>query len=605
MGRDDNDDKPKPFLYVVGHEPISAEDLKAYIQELVGLKKTYGQVAYQARRNEIAALTGCSKGALDADVKAEIKDDEDSVAHDLFEIGMGVEELWHSGGEGFATFDRDGHLEHYKLDHPRFQAYLSKEYGKTNQRDNGKGELVPIYPNKNDLREATYQLNAYALNEGREYDPRLRLNYADGALWLDLGRRDWKCVRITPDGWEVLDRCKAKIIRGTGAKELPVPVKGGDIRDLRRFVNVRDEEAFVLFVGQVVGQYNAFGNYTTTIFCGPAGSAKTTAMRVMRMLVDPHEVMERPFTTVRDLMHGLANHHVQGLENVSAITPELSDAICRLNTGTGYAERKYYHQGVEFQARGHCPVHINGIPEKLAEREDLIDRTVTFAFELISDEERKSADGFKRAFEAAWPKLLGCVLDGVCGALYSRRSFDDDNDAARRGLLGDYNPRFVDHVVWGEAACRTWGFRPGAFSEAYKENQGYAVQHFARHDPICLGISELMSERETWRGPPEKLHSAIKHLAERHVERFERKFPANAAVMGKELARSIGALRKIYGIVVKRVKINGNDNGIDISKVAGGRHFPTADEKPEKQKTEYTENTEEPGDDIFSGSPRN
>jgi hypothetical protein len=154
---------------------------------------------------------------------------------------------------------------------------------------------------------------SYAIYDGVEHEPRVRLNYVQGALWLDLARSDWTCVRITADGWKVLDRCEAKIIRGKGAKELPIPMPGGDIRDLRDFVNVRDEPTFALFVGQAVGQYNVFGNYTTTFYCGPAGSAKTTAMRVMRMLVDPHEVMERRFSAVRDLMHGLANHHVLAL----------------------------------------------------------------------------------------------------------------------------------------------------------------------------------------------------------------------------------------------------------------------------------------------------
>jgi hypothetical protein len=37
-----------------------------------------------------------------------------------------------------------------------------------------------------------------------------------------------------------------------------------------------------------------------------------------------------------------------------------------------------------------------------------------------------------------------------------------------------------------------------------------------------------------------------------------------------------------YRIVVERVKINGNDNGIEISKVGRGRHFPPPDEGPEK-----------------------
>jgi hypothetical protein len=307
------------------------------------------------------------------------------------------------------------------------------------------------------------------------------------------------------------------------------------------------------------------------------------------MLVDPHEVMERRFSIVRDLMHGLADHHVLALENVSEIKADLSDTICALNTGTGYAERKYYTQNEEFQARGHMPVHINGIPNRLAEREDLIDRAVTFAFEFISDEDRKSADGFNPAFEAAWPKFLGCRLDGMVGALRTRRDFQDDNDAVRRELLGDYNPRFVDHVVWGEAACRKLGFRPGAFSEAYKENQGFAVQWFAEHDPICIGISEMMSTLQEWRGKPEELYHIIRPLALRHEERFEGKFPATSAVMGKELPRSIGALHKVHGIAVRRFRLDdGNKNGIEIWKVGKGRQFPSPDEGAEKEEPSST-----------------
>jgi hypothetical protein len=585
-----NDETLGPgFLHLVGQDPASAEEKEAYIKELVTLKKI-DAIAYERRRNVIARLIRCNKGTLDTEVKARIKaeadNDDGDVVRDLIEIGL-AQELWHNSHDGFSTVGRDGHLEHYKVDHPRFRGFLNREYGKINQRCNAKGESVPAYPTQKELKEAIYQLNLHAINEGEAYEPKVRLAYFGDALWLDLGRPDWKCVRITADGWDVLDRCEAKIIRGKGAKELPIPTRGGDIRDLWDFVNVRDEPAFALFVGQAVGQYNAFGNYTTTFYCGPAGSAKTSAMQAMRMLVDPHEVMERRFSTVRDLMHGLGNHHVLALENVSEIKPDLSDTICALNTGTGYAERKYFTQNEEFQARGHMPVHINGIPSTLAEREDLIDRAVTFAFELISDEDRKSADGFKRAFEAAWPKLLGCVLDGVVGALRTRRDFHNDNDAVRRELLGDYNPRFVDHVVWGEAACRTLGFKPGTFSEAYKENQGYAVQFFAEHDPICIGISELMARQDTWRGKPEKLYYTIKPLALRHQERFEGKFPATSAVMGKELPRSIGAMHKVHGIAVRRFRFgDGNKNGIEIWKVGMGRQFPGPDEGPEKDETE-------------------
>jgi integrase len=47
-------------------------------------------------------------------------------------------------------------------------------------------------------------------------------------------------------------------------------------------------------------------------------------------------------------------------------------------------------------------------------------------------------------------------------------------------------PRFVDHVVWAEAACRTWGFSPGAFSEAYRKNQGCERDRILSDDELRL-----------------------------------------------------------------------------------------------------------------------
>ena len=607
----DNDgETPKPrqvesFLRVVGTEPATPEQEEAYIRELINLKKKHGAIAYEKRRDVIATLIPCSKKALDERVKELIKaeGDDTDMFSSLVDIGIKrAKELWHHDEEGYVTLARDdGHLEHLKVNHPTFRHFLSKEYGKTFQRGTPDGELVPIYPDKPDLDAAIYQLNLHAIYEGKEYRPRVRLNYIDDALWLDLGRPDWKCVRITSQGWQIRDRCEAKIIRGSGAKALPIPVEGGDIRDLRRFLNVRDDAEFVLFLGQIVGLYNVFGNYTTTIVNGPAGSAKTTAMRVMRKLIDPHEVMERPFVSSRDLMHSLADHHVQLFENISKITQEMSDAFCRLNTGTGYAERKLFNQGIQFQVRGHCPVMLNGIPSNMAEADDLLQRSVTFNLELITDAKRMSEDGFNRAFERAWPKLLGCVLDGVVGALRSRHSFDDDSDAARTKLLGDYNPRFVDHVVWAEAACQSWGFPPGALRDAYRNNQGDADRYFAEHDPLCIGIKAFMAEKESWRGAPEKLYRLIQPIAMRYESQFGRPFPVRSAEMGKQLPRSIGALWKVYGIAVKRFRLpNRNANGIEIVGNVGSVGISQPGTGPQKNlETDGGEIGEISGSDFF------
>jgi hypothetical protein len=64
-------------------------------------------------------------------------------------------------------------------------------------------------------------------------------------------------------------------------------------------------------------------------------------------------------------------------------------------------------------------------------------------------------------------------------------------------------------------------------------------------------------------GKTRELYHIIRPLALRHEELFEGKFPATSAVMGKELARSIGALHKVHGIAVRRFRLDdGNKNGI-------------------------------------------
>jgi hypothetical protein len=76
MSDDDDDEALGP----VERKPkISAEQKAAYLEELVNLKTNDGQIAYEERRNEIARLTGWTRGALDTDVDARLKT-EDSQA---------------------------------------------------------------------------------------------------------------------------------------------------------------------------------------------------------------------------------------------------------------------------------------------------------------------------------------------------------------------------------------------------------------------------------------------------------------------------------------------------------------------------------------------
>jgi hypothetical protein len=327
---------------VVGKDMPTEEEQKAWLLELVELNRTH-PVKYYRRKKEVAELLNVPMGVIDAQVsslkdalKADTGSAEDEVAQQVLDIGLTQSTLWHTPDRvTYASFERNGHVEHHAVDGQGFHDYLMVEYGKANQRE-VQGRLLPSYPIASTMKEAIGQLQSHARINGDEQRPRARLNYVDGVLWLDLGRDDWQGVRITEDDWKAEPRIEAPLIRGQGMRPLPVPVRGGNINELRQFTNTRTDEEFVLFCGCTAGLFNTFGNYTTTIFCGPAGSAKTTACRVMRRLVDPNKVDTKPFSTVRDLRHGAGSTHIVGLENISDIPDDFSDEICRLNTGLSF-----------------------------------------------------------------------------------------------------------------------------------------------------------------------------------------------------------------------------------------------------------------------------
>jgi hypothetical protein len=577
---------------ISGVDVFSKEEEKAALFDLVQLYVS-DRIEYDRRVKELRSFfgEGVTLKAIEARVKQlieafspkQLPQDETDVSDPLIRIAKTKAALWHDSSRvGFATFERDSHLEHHKVEGEDFKDFLSDKYGEKRQLVID-GKLEPIYPKRTDLTEAIFQIEAHA-RRGEAKKPGLRVMEWRGEVWIDGGAPTWSGYRISADGWKPESRLKAPLIRGDGMAPLPVPGRGGNISALEEFLNFSEREDFVLFCGDLAMTLNPFGNCLTTIMCGPPGSAKTTTVRVFRALTDPHEIDTRRVASVRDLMHGAANTHIIALENVSKISDELSDAICALNTRTGYAERKYYDQGVEFMVNVKRPVVINGIPGNLAELPDLVDRTITFDLDHLGERVR-SDDQFWRRFNAVAPRLFGALLDGLVGAMRARRKFGDNNDELAAALLEGWRPRFVDAVVWAEAACQAMGFEPGEFAVAYRNNELRALRYIAEHDPICIGIRKLMAARGHWRGYPAELCADIRPYTQ-HVP--------SAVWLSRRLPWVIPILQKLYGIEVtmnRRLEQNDNRNGIVIESVGVGRgmYFPSQSVDPARSPAQVDE----------------
>ena len=124
---------------------------------------------------------------------------------------------------------------------------------------------------------------------------------------------------------------------------MPAPVRGSSIADLRPLINVRTESEFVLVCAFILGSLNPNGPFMILLVNGEAGSAKSTLCRIVRALVDPNKAPLRSEPKDnRDLAITANNSWMIGLDNMSRISERLSNALCRLATGGGFATRELY-----------------------------------------------------------------------------------------------------------------------------------------------------------------------------------------------------------------------------------------------------------------------
>lgn len=129
------------------------------------------------------------------------------------------------------------------------------------------------------------------------------------------------------------------------------------------------------------------GPYPALVLVGEQGTAKSMAARLLRSLVDPNSAPLRSLPREeRDLFVAANNGWTICFDNVSKMPDWLSDALCRLATGGGFAVRELYSDSNEVLFNAQRPVILNGIDD-VAGRPDLLDRAMVLALQPIPEEE--------------------------------------------------------------------------------------------------------------------------------------------------------------------------------------------------------------------------
>lgn len=464
----------------------------------------------------VSALFDASNSAESAKTK---KKSQSSV---LAELARKAELFHTSEGEAYATVSINGHLETWALKSRGFRDWLSKRYY----------ELEGSVPNSQALQDALNTLQGIACHDGPELEIHIRLAAKDDSIWLDLCDEEWRAVKISAEGWEVVKEAPIKFRRTKGMRPLPVPVKGGSISSLRQLMNATDAD-WPLLISWLVAAFRPGYPFPVLVLHGEQGSAKSTVSKMLRNLIDPNIApLRSEQRDERDLMLAATNGWVVGLDNLSRLPTWLSDALCRLSTGGGFATRTLYENDEETLFMAMRPIILNGI-EEITTRSDLLDRSVIIHLPAIPPERRKTEAEVWREFENVRPFVLGSLLDSVSAAL---RTIDE--------VQLKQKPRMADFALWAVAAEESLGLESGAFISAFMGNRECANELALEASPIASALIEFMQDRGSWNG---KSSSLLEDLNQRASDELKKQqgWPKRANSLSGSIKRIAPNLRAV------------------------------------------------------------
>jgi hypothetical protein len=362
----------------------------------------------------------------------------------------------------------------------------------------------------------------------------------DGIV-LDLADAACRVVLVTPDGWSVTSSSSVRFRRSRGMLPLPEPTRGGSLDDLRPLLNVQRDDDFRLLVGWLLQALSPTGPYPVLTLIGEQGTAKSTAGRLLRNLVDPNVAALRgDVRKPDDLMIAAKNSHVVALDNISKLPEWLSDALCRIATGGGFGTRQLFTDSDELLIDVQRPTLLTSITSVVS-RGDLQDRAITVPLAPIPDEARRPERELLAAYEAIRPRVLGALLDAVAGALRERP-----------GVQLARLPRLADHAIWVTAAEPALGWPSGAYLAAFNRQSAEAVELALDGDIVARVLGAYLDGcGGLWSGTAGDLRDALTPLATNADG-----WPRNARGLSAALDRLAPQLR---------------DVGVDISRRREGR----------------------------------
>jgi hypothetical protein len=518
-------------------------DVEAFVRGL-------SEEDYESKRKPIANALGWRVSKVD-ELRGDSGEENKSQATELVELAeANVEEFFNHEDEAWARFPVGDHSEVARLSQRSFRRFLQRLYFQAKRRA----------PGSQAVQDAIGVLEGEALfeNEAKPVFNRIAPGQTEQDWWIDLGDEDHRAIHIKPGTWEIVDEPPVMFRRPAGMRELPEPDPNGNIDELSRFVNIRDEcdecddvlptqsksTDWILFLSWIAQAFRPSGPYPVLVLLGEQGTAKSSTATTAGSLVDPTDVDRQTLPRDEQSLAIWAQHsHVLRVDNVSNVPNWLSDALARLSTGGGALYRTLYSDDELSVFKAQRPVIVNGITD-FVHRPDLLQRSIVLYLPRIDPKERWDETRLNKAFADASPRIFGGLLNLLARA------------AAHHPVDPGPLPRMADFARWACAVEMAAGWPEGAFLEAYQANQRSSSETVLHGSSVASAVRALVEDHGAWEGTITELLEALNEREDEATTR-SKYWPNSAKALGQQMQRKAPLLRNV-GIEVEQNRSRGS-----------------------------------------------
>ncbi len=451
-----------------------------------------------------------------------------SVAQQIVTLADG-DELFHTAEkEAYVTIDRDGHRETYRL---KGDAYKLVLRGRLHQKQ--------MVPPSSALDDAIATLESKAIFDGPEQPVYVRTAQHGDRLYLDLCNDKWEVVEISSEDWQIVSNPPVRFIRHPGMLPLPTPTKGGSITELRELINVTDFD-WPLVVSWLMAAIRPTGPYPILLVNGEQGSCKSTTCERVRSVIDPNgSALRDSPKNEQTLMIWAKNSHVIAMDNLSSVSQDLSNAMCRLATGGGRSERSLYTDDTEKLFYAVRPQILNGIGE-IATRSDFLDRALTIYLPVIPKSQRKTEKELDARFAQVHGSILGALLTAASHGLKRLPEVEK---------LQLELPRLADFATWMIAVEAGLGWEEETFLKAITRNEHQSHEVAIADSPVAETVRKFIMQKGQFDDGWTELLAELNDVADEATKRREG-WPKNGQSLSTKLRERAPNLRGL-GIEVE------------------------------------------------------